>query len=98
MLTVGITGGVGSGKTIVCNIFRELGVAVFDADAEAKKLYDVPEVMAGVKKVFGGNYFNTKGVLDKKKFAGHVFNDESDDTSIYKSSSYIFDGVDPTVV
>jgi dephospho-CoA kinase len=75
MLTVGITGGVGSGKTVVCNIFKQFGVVVFDADAVAKKLYDVPEVIMAVKQEFGEKYFNSGGELDKKKFAELVFND-----------------------
>ncbi|MEY4002464.1 MAG: hypothetical protein RIT07_506 [Bacteroidota bacterium] len=39
MLRVGITGGIGSGKTTVCRVFETLGVPVYYADAEAKKLY-----------------------------------------------------------
>src|SRR5205823_775273 len=74
-LTVGITGGIGSGKTLVCNIFRQFSVPVYDADTEAKKLYDLPEVVAAVKKEFGEKYFTTDNQLDKKKFAGFVFSD-----------------------
>jgi len=75
MLTVGITGGIGAGKTVVCNIFKRFGVYVFDADAEAKNLYDVPEVVTAVKKEFGEKYFKGGGDLDKKRFADFVFND-----------------------
>src|SRR6188768_745853 len=74
MMVVGITGGIGSGKSIVCMIFRELGIPVYEADAEAKKLYDIPEVIEEVKKIFGMEYFNASG-LDKKKFASIVFKD-----------------------
>src|SRR4051812_23511508 len=74
MMVVGITGGIGSGKTIVSMIFGELGIPVYEADAEAKKLYDLPEVIAEVKNAFGNIYFNAAG-LDKKKFADHVFKD-----------------------
>src|SRR6188768_1488976 len=74
MMVVGITGGIGSGKTIVSMIFRELGIPVYEADTEAKKLYDLPEVIAEVKNTFGAGYFNA-GVLDKKKFADLVFKD-----------------------
>ena len=75
MIVVGITGGIGSGKTIVCAVFAQLGIPVYDADTEAKKLYDLPEVIAEVKNAFGGDYFSASGSLEKKKFAQHVFND-----------------------
>jgi dephospho-CoA kinase len=54
--------------------FRELGIPVYEADAEAKKLYDLPEVISEVKNIFGAGYF-TAGGLDKKKFADLVFKD-----------------------
>ena len=77
MKVVGITGGIGSGKSTVCNIFRVLGIPVYEADSEAKKLYDLPEVVAELKKVFGGHYFSKSGELDKRKFADLIFNDET---------------------
>ena len=77
MIVVVITGGIGSGKSIVCTIFASLGIPVYEADAEAKKLYELPEVIAEVKKQFGENYFSPSGELDKKKFAELVFNDEA---------------------
>ncbi len=76
MMVVGITGGIGSGKSVVCSVFATLGIPVYDADTEAKKLYDLPEVIAEVKNSFGKNYFSSSGELDKKKFAELVFNDE----------------------
>src|SRR5688572_27099188 len=76
MMVVGITGGIGSGKSIVCRVFSMLGVPVYEADAEAKKIYDFPEVAAEVKKIFGASYF-ASGMLDRKKFAALVFNDAS---------------------
>src|SRR5438128_4658870 len=86
MLTIGITGGVGSGKTLVCNIFRQFDVPVYDADTEAKKLYDLPEVIAAVKKEFGEKYFTPDNQLDKKKFASLVFSVE---TSLKKINKII---------
>ena len=75
-MVVGITGGIGSGKSIVCSVFNALGIPVYDADTEAKKLYEIPEVIEEVKKTFGGKFFTASGDLDKKKFAGLVFSDE----------------------
>ena len=74
MTVVGITGGIGSGKSIVSMIFRQLGIPVYEADAEAKKLYDIPEIISEVKKTFGAAYFSD-GTLNKKKFADLVFKD-----------------------
>src|SRR5438046_1748162 len=74
MMVVGITGGIGSGKSIVSTIFQTLGIPVYEADTEAKKLYDLPEVISEVKNTFGAGYFNAGG-LDKKKFAELVFKD-----------------------
>ena len=53
MLVVGITGGIGSGKTTVCKIFEALGIPVFYADDEAKKLYEDKKIIAKVVKLFG---------------------------------------------
>ena len=75
MKVIGITGGIGSGKSVVCGVFSVLGVPVYDADSEAKKLYDLAEVTEQVKKEFGKIYFSASGELDKKKFADFVFRD-----------------------
>jgi dephospho-CoA kinase len=76
MITVGITGGIGSGKTTVCQIFSQLGVPVYYADDEAKKFYDLPEVKEELKKKFGKKIVSPDGGLDKKKMAELIFNDE----------------------
>lgn len=86
MTVVGITGGIGSGKSVVCEVFRRLGIPVYQADAEAKKLYELPEVMEDVKKKFGPGYFHSSGELNRKKFAVLVFNDEA---SLEKINSII---------
>jgi len=76
-MTVGITGGIGSGKTIVCKIFRQLGIPVYEADAEAKKIYDEePEVLEKIKNEISEDVFGKKGQLDKQKLAALVFADE----------------------
>lgn len=76
MKVVGITGGIGSGKSVVCTIFRQLGVPVYDADAEAKLLYDkYPELRAAVKKQIAEDVFDSSGKLDRKKLSEIVFKD-----------------------
>ncbi|MEO8087337.1 MAG: dephospho-CoA kinase [Bacteroidota bacterium] len=77
MMVIGITGGIGSGKSIVCTLFQSFGVPVYEADVEAKKMYDLPVVISEVKNAFGEKYFSASGELDRKKFAEFVFNDEA---------------------
>jgi dephospho-CoA kinase len=77
-MSIGITGGIGSGKTVVCNVFRQLGIPVFEADAEAKKLYDtVPEISERIKKDISEDVFDKKGKPDKQKLAALVFENET---------------------
>jgi len=76
MLQVGISGSIGSGKTTVCQLFELLGVPIYYADAEAKKLMvqDI-EVKQKLVSAFGENIFDSQGALERKKLASIVFND-----------------------
>ncbi|HLW50480.1 MAG TPA: dephospho-CoA kinase, partial [Sphingobacteriaceae bacterium] len=77
-LKVGITGGIGSGKTTICQTFKVLGVPVFDADQETKILMQTnPELIEGIKRLFGEQAYNEQGVLDRSYLANLVFKDES---------------------
>lgn len=77
MLKVGITGGIGSGKTTVCKIFEKLGVHVYYADQRAKELMeDDPQLRAEIKQEFGNDVYDAEGKLDRKKLAEIVFNNE----------------------
>lgn len=75
MLKIGITGGIGSGKTTVCKVFETLGVPVFYADQMAKQLMvtDV-NLIAAVKNAFGEQTYASNGVLNRKHLADIVFN------------------------
>lgn len=77
MMKVGITGGIGSGKSLVCEIFECLGVPVFNSDMESKNLLDTNE---GVKKVliraFGSQIYSSNGKIDKAVFASLIFSEE----------------------
>lgn len=78
MLKVGITGGIGSGKTTVCNIFAQLGVPVFNADSAAKQLMQTDSELASALKInFGDDVFNSENELNRKKLAGIVFADKN---------------------
>ncbi len=71
---IGLTGGIGSGKTTVARQFEALGVPVYIADTEAKKIMDLPETIQSIKNEFGTSIFENE-VLDRKKLAKIVFED-----------------------
>ena len=76
MLKIGITGGIGSGKSTVCNFFRNLGVPIFNSDIVAKDLVnDDPKVTDEIRKYFGSDMFFSDGTMDRKRMAQLVFND-----------------------
>jgi len=76
MLKIGLTGGIGSGKTFVCRIFEELGVPVYYADDRAKWLMqNDAHLVAAIKKAFGENIYSGNQ-LDRAKLAAMVFNNK----------------------
>lgn len=76
MMRVGVTGGIGSGKSTVCGLFAEMGVAVYDCDREAKRLMtESDEVRNHLIKSFGEcSYID--GELNREYLAERVFADE----------------------
>ena len=76
MLKIGITGGIGSGKTTVCKVFETLGIPVFYADTVAKTIMVTdPLLVEGVKTAFGSLSYFEDGKLNNKHIAVIVFND-----------------------
>ena len=74
---VGITGGIGSGKSTVCEIFKLLGVPVFEADAVAKQLQNSNQKIKKVLiSLFGEDIYTHESIVDRKKLADIIFNDE----------------------
>ena len=74
MIRVGITGGIGSGKTTFCKVWEELGAFVLYADDFAKDLMvSDSEVIAQIKKTFGEGSYNTDGTLNRKYLADEAF-------------------------
>lgn len=77
MLSIGITGGIGSGKTTVCRLFEQLGVPVYYSDDRAKWLMNYePKVKLSLIKAFGKNTFSEDGRLDRAYLASIVFKDK----------------------
>ncbi len=74
---MGITGGIGSGKTSVCRVFSVLGVPVFSADPVASELMeDDPKIRKKLNSIAGIDLFSN-GTLDRKALADIMFNDPS---------------------
>lgn len=73
MLKIGLTGGLGSGKTTVAKLFASLGIPVFYADDAAKKIMNEDDVLKSkIIKLFGENAYNSDG-LNRKYIANIVF-------------------------
>jgi dephospho-CoA kinase len=76
-LLIGITGGIGSGKSLVCKIFQQLGIPIYDADSHAKDLMTTDGILiSAIKKEFGDLSYNEDGGLNRTYLAAHVFNNE----------------------
>ena len=72
---IGLTGGIGSGKSVVAKIFATIGIPVFNADEEAKRIMQTsPAIKTKLIEQFGNDIYNELG-LDKEKLAAIVFND-----------------------
>lgn len=74
-LKIGLTGGIGSGKTTVAKIFELLGVPVYYADDASKRLYKTDQVLIQSMKEHFGNDIYTGDELNRSKLASLVFND-----------------------
>ncbi len=76
MWKVGITGGIGSGKSYVCEVFRNLNIPVFNADDVANNIIENdPEIKVFYKNLFGNDIYGN-GQLNRVKVAKKVFNDD----------------------
>lgn len=72
--SLGVTGGIGSGKTSVCRVFNVLGVPVFSADTRAKEIMDNDEeIRAGINALAGTDLYSG-GTLDRMGLASIIFN------------------------
>lgn len=77
MLKIGITGGIGSGKTVVCQVFNSLGIPVFNADDAAKYLMEHDAALkANISELLGSGVYEN-GKLIKGKVTDIIFRDPS---------------------
>jgi dephospho-CoA kinase len=76
-LQIGITGGIGTGKTLVTKIFACLGIPVYDADSHAKELMTTDGILISqIKKEFGDLSYLSDGTLNRKYLGEVVFNQQ----------------------
>lgn len=71
--SIGITGNIGSGKSLVCKIFQQLGINTFYSDEETKKLYLLPEIKEQIVNYFKDEVYFKDGALNKKLLSYHLF-------------------------
>ncbi|MEY3432989.1 MAG: hypothetical protein RL131_925, partial [Bacteroidota bacterium] len=77
MLKIGLTGGIGSGKSTVAKLFEILGIPIFYADQEAKQLMETdPNLVAEIKHLFGESIY-IHGKLNRQELATRVFQNKS---------------------
>lgn len=76
MHRIGITGGIGSGKSLVCKIFAHLGIPVYDADSRAKHVMtNDATLIHQIKETFGAQAYNDDGSVNRIYLSKEVFND-----------------------
>jgi len=76
-IKLGVTGGIGSGKSSVCRVFKVLGIPVFSADPEAREIMDNDKgIMQRINSIAGKDLY-INGSLDRMKLAALIFNDST---------------------
>ena len=74
MIKIGLTGGIGSGKSTVSFMLKEAGFNIIDADVIARDvLVKYPEILERVKIEFGAGFFDWRGDFRRKEFGNHIF-------------------------
>ncbi len=98
MLKVGLTGGIGSGKSEVSKFFHKWGAFILDADKEAKKIIEKNEkAQQEIIKEFGSDVINIDNKIDKQKLARVAFQDEFHQLNLNSIiHPYVFKKIDDT--
>lgn len=78
-MIIGLTGGIGTGKSTVCGIFKHIGVPIIDADAIAHHIVDTDNsVLQAIIKKFGAHYLTKQQKLDRQQLRDRIFKDPSE--------------------
>ena len=98
MLKIGLTGGIGSGKSEVSKFFKKWGAYVFDADQEAKAIIEENKIVQKeIIKEFGTDVINKENKLEKKKLARIAFQDDFHQSKLNAVvHPYVFKKIDET--
>lgn len=76
MLKVGLTGGIGSGKSTVSQMFKENNIKVIDCDIISREIFVLyPEILNKIKNTFGERYFDNFGNLKRQELGNYIFKD-----------------------
>lgn len=74
MIKIGLTGGIGTGKSTVSNILKSEGFTIIDADNIAKEVLEkYPKILEMVRVQFGAGFFDWRGEFRRKEFGNHIF-------------------------
>lgn len=76
MLKTGLTGSIGSGKTMVAKLFSTLNIPIFYADTEAKKMLNISAIKQSILETIDSGVLDDEGNIDRKKLAQIIFNDK----------------------
>jgi dephospho-CoA kinase len=90
-MIVGLTGGIGSGKSTVAKLFEVLGVPVYNSDLRAKEMYYKPEVKEQVIRLLGTNAYDENGKLNAQHISSIIFRDSQ---ILHKVNGIIHPAVD----
>lgn len=74
---IGLTGGIGCGKTLVSDLFKQLGVFVVDTDIISHQIGETALFKEMALKIFGQNILSEEGAIDRKQLAKYFFSDEN---------------------
>ncbi|NMM64420.1 dephospho-CoA kinase [Clostridium sp. P21] len=74
MLKIGLTGGIGSGKSTISKMLKEKGFNIIDADVVAREVFNIyPEITLKIKQEFGESFFDENNALKRKEFGNFIF-------------------------
>lgn len=78
MIKLGITGSMGSGKSSACEILKDLGYKVIDADRLSREVLNIyPSLILKIKENFGDEFVNEKGELNRRELGAYVFQNQN---------------------
>ena len=76
-MIIGLTGGIGSGKTVVAKLFETMGCAIYNSDDKAKEVYFEPTVKQQVIELLGNEAYTNPSVLNKDYISDRIFSDNA---------------------